>query len=56
MNKSRESRLERIKQAKSEDKASKFEWMKQYSVGFYILVAGGIWALVEFVMAILYFF
>lgn len=32
------------------------ENLRKYPVGFYILIAGAIWALVELVLSIMYFF
>ena len=45
-----------MKNADGKETKNKFEWIKQYSLGFYVLIAAGVWAVVEFVMAILYFF
>lgn len=55
--KERESRSERMKQAREvEVKEGKGEGLKKFPLGFYLLIAGGIWALAEFVSVILYFF
>lgn len=50
------ARLERMKNTQSSERQEMMEQLKKYPLGFYILIVGGLWAIIEFIMSILYFF
>lgn len=52
------SRRERLEQGRGDGTAKEplKDRLKKFPAGFYILIAGCVWALVELVMSVMYFF